>query len=94
MPWQPAPTKYITVSVDDEIYRLSRVKAAEAGTSVAALVRSYPVELVQEQAARTRFDRLRQLQDETLAAIRSRGGGPRAADNLPRGELHERHALR
>ena len=39
--YEPAPMKYITVSVDDEIYRLSRVKAAEAGTSVAGLVRSY-----------------------------------------------------
>ena len=86
--------KNITVSVDEELYRLSRVKAAEAGTSVAALVRSYLVELVQGQTAKPRFDRLRKLQDETLAAIRARGGGLRAADNLPRGELHERHALR
>ena len=43
--------KNITVSVDEELYRLSRVKAAEAGTSVAALVRSYLVELVQGQTA-------------------------------------------
>ena len=84
--------KYITVSVDEELYRLSRVKAAEAGTSVAALVRSYLVELVQDRTAKSRFDRLRTLQDETLVAIRARGGGLRAADNLPRGELHERRA--
>ena len=84
--------KTITVSVDEELYRLSRVKAAEAGTSVAALVRSYLVEFVQDRTAKARFDRLRNLQDETLAAIRARGGGLRAADNLPRGELHERHA--
>ena len=86
--------KNITISVDEELYRLSRVKAAEAGTSVAALVRSYLVELVQDdRTAKPRFDRLRTLQDETLAAIRARGGGLRAADNLPRSELHERHAL-
>lgn len=85
--------KTITVSVDEELYRLSRIKAAEAGTSVAALVRSYLVEFVQDRTAKSRFDRLHRLQDETLAAIRARGGGLRAADNLPRGELHERHAL-
>ena len=84
--------KNITVSVDEELYRLSCVKAAAAGTSVAALVRSYLVELVQNLPPKTRFDRLRKLQDETLAAIRARGGGLRAADNLPRSELHERHA--
>ena len=86
--------KNITVSVDEELYRLSCIKAAEAGTSVADLVRSYLVEFVQDRTAKSRFDRLRKLQDETLAAIRARGGGLRAADNLPRGELHERHALR
>ncbi len=31
--------KNITLSIDDETYRLSRIKAAEAGTSVSALVR-------------------------------------------------------
>ena len=86
--------KNITVSVDEETYRLSRVKAAEAGTSVSALVRSYLVELVQGRTSETRFDRLCKLQDETLEAIRTRGGELRAADNLPRGALHERDALR
>ena len=39
--------KNITVSVDNETYRLSRVKAAEAGTSVSALVRGYLTAFVQ-----------------------------------------------
>ena len=86
--------KNITVSVDEETYRLSRVKAAEAGTSVSALVRSYLLELAQGGACETRFDRLRKLQDETLKAIRARSGGLRTADNIPRGALHERDALR
>ena len=84
--------KNITVSVDEETYRLSRIKAAEAGTSVSALVRAYLVDLVQGRVPETRFDRLRRLQDETLAAIQARGGGLRAADNLPRSALHERDA--
>ena len=86
--------KNITVSVDEETYRLSRVKAAERGTSVSALVRAYLVGLVQGQVIETEFDRLRRLQDETLAAIQARGGGLRAADNLPRADLHQRDALR
>ena len=86
--------KNITVSVDEETYRLSRVKAAERGTSVSALVRGFLLDLAQGQAIETEFDRLRRLQDETLAAIHARGGGLRAADNLPRDDLHERNALR
>ena len=81
------------MSVDDETYRLSRVKAAEAGTSVSALVRAYLVELVQGRIEETQFDRLHRLQDETLKSIRARGGGLNSADNLSRGALHERDAL-
>ena len=82
--------KNITVSVDDETYRLSRVKAAENGTSLSALVRGYLVALVQGEVAESRFDQLRRLQDETLAAIDARGAGLRAEDRLSRDALHER----
>ena len=82
--------KNITVSVDDETYRLSRVKAAENRTSVSALVRAYLVALVQGQIAETRFDQLRRLQDETSAAIDARGAGLHADDKLSREALHER----
>ena len=84
----------ITVCVDEETYRLSRVKAAEAGTSVSALVRAYLVDLVEGRVPKNRFDRLRRLQDDTLDAIRARGGGLRAADNVSRQSLHERDVLR
>ncbi|MCY3887846.1 MAG: hypothetical protein OXG19_09155 [Chloroflexi bacterium] len=84
--------KNITVSVDEETYRLSRIKAAEAGTSLSALVRAYLVDLVQGRVPESRFDRLRRLQDETIAAIHARGGGLRAADNFSRSALHERDA--
>lgn len=85
--------KNITVSVDDETYRLSRVKAAEAGTSVSALVREYLLALVQGRAIGIEPDRLSQLQDSTLKEIRARGAGLRSADNLSRSALHERDAL-
>ena len=84
----------ITVSVDEETHRLARIRAAELDTSVSALVRDYLLELVQDQNNESRFDRLLRLQDETLEAIRARGGGLRSADNLSREELYERDALR
>ncbi len=85
--------KNITVSVDEETYRLSRVKAAEAGTSVSALVRAYLAALARDQVPETEFDRLRRLQHETLKSIWERGGGLHSADNLGRGALHRRDAL-
>ena len=86
--------KNITVSIDEETYRLSRVKAAEAGTSVSALVRAYLAALARDQVPGTEFDRLRRLQQRTLDAIRERGGGLHTAENLTRDVLHRRDALR
>ena len=53
-------------------------------------MRAYLVALVQGQIAETRFDQLRRLQDETLAAIDARGAGLNSEDKLSREELHER----
>lgn len=95
--------KNITVSVDDDTYRLSRVKAAEAGTSVSALVRGYLNTLVGNQSngptAERRpqgdeFERRRRLMNDVIEEITSNGGGLRMADNLPREALHDRNALR
>ena len=82
--------KNITVSVDEETYRLSRVKAAERGTSVSALVRSYLVALVEGRIPDLGFERRRRLQDEVFGALDARGGGLRRTDKLPRDALHER----
>jgi plasmid stability protein len=84
----------ITVSVDDETYRLARVRAAESDTSVSALVRDFLQELVHGETREERFERLKRKQDEVLAEIRARGGGLRAADNLTRDELYDRKARR
>ena len=86
--------KNITVSVDEETYSRARIRAAQAGTSVSALVRSYLVSLNQTDGVDTEFDRLQRLQQETLAGIQARGGGLQAADNLPRDDLHRRDAVR
>ena len=76
--------KNITVSLDDETYRRARVKAAEANTSVSALVKHY---LTQLATGESRFDRLMRLEEETRAQIKSF----RAGDRLTRDEVHERH---
>jgi plasmid stability protein len=76
--------KNITVSLDDETYRRARVKAAEANTSVSALVKQY---LTQLAVGESRFERLMRLEEETRAQIKNF----RAGDRLTRDEVHERH---
>jgi plasmid stability protein len=77
----------ITVSVDDDVYRRARVRAAQLDTSVSAVVRRF---LSDFAAGETDFERRKRLQDETLAAIRAF----RAGDRLSRDRAHERDALR
>jgi plasmid stability protein len=75
--------KNITVSVEDETYRKARVKAAEQGTSVSALVKQFLSNLVSNESE---FERL--LRDER--AIRQRISNFSAGERLPRDELYER----
>lgn len=93
----------ITVSVDDDTYRRSRIRAAELDTSVSALVRSFLEGLVREPAggrgehgvaAETRLERRRRLLEEVVADFDARGVGLRMADNLSREELYERGRAR
>ena len=73
----------ITVSVDDEVYRKARIRAAEAQTSVSALVREYLIQLVGREDSNAR---MRDLQDKTLKKIKKF----RAGDRLDRDKVHER----
>jgi plasmid stability protein len=75
--------KNITVSVDDETHKLARIRAAERGTSVSALVRQFLTGLA-EGGAET--DRLLNEERELRARIKSF----RAADRLPREDVHRR----
>ena len=77
--------KNITVSLDDDVYRRARVRAAEMDTSVSALVRKYLVELAGQE---TDFERRKRLEDEVLAKIKGRCFS--AKDRLSRDEVHER----
>ena len=95
--------KNITVSVDDDTYRQSRIRAAELDTSVSALVRGFLERLVRDRSdgsgahgpdAETEGERRGRLLDEVCEDIRATRSGFRVADNLSRGALHDRHAVR
>lgn len=75
----------ITVSLDNEVYRRARIKAAELDTSVSALVKQYLIDLAGQE---TDFERRKRLQDEILAKVRLRGFS--AKDRLTRDQVHER----
>ena len=79
--------KNITVSVDDEVHRRARIKAAERGTSVSAAVREF---LMRWSGEETDFERRKRLQDETLRSIPAFRGG----DRLSRDEVHGRAGIR
>jgi plasmid stability protein len=76
----------ITVSVPDEVYRQARIRAAEQGSSVSAIVAAYLRSLADDDAE---FTRLEALQNRVMADI----GAFRGGDRLPREQVHDR-ALR
>ena len=78
--------KNVTVSIDEDLHRRARIRAAELGTSLSAVVRRYLIEFA---GGDTDFERRRRLQDETLASVRAF----RAGDRLSREAVHRRDAL-
>ena len=94
--------KNITVSIDEHTHRQARIRAAELGTSVSALVRTYlnrlvtePVEeKVTEEESETPLERRRRLLREVFADFDARGVGIRMSENISRDELYDRDALR
>jgi len=78
--------KNITVAVPDEVYREARIRAAERGSSVSALVGEYLRSLSESGAE---FSRLEAQQRRVQSEI----DRFRAGDRLDRDELHDR-ALR
>jgi hypothetical protein len=75
--------KNITIAVDDETYRRARIKAAERGTSVSALVKQFLAGLAK---AADEKERLRRAED----LVRKEITGFRAGDRLRRDDLHNR----
>jgi len=83
--WYCVYMKNITVTVDDETYRKARVKAAERDTSVSALVKNFLTELAVGESNTERLKREER-------ALRERIGAFRAANRLPREDLHGRRS--
>jgi len=75
--------KNITVTVPDDVYRNARIRAAERGTSVSALVGEYLRSL---SGRRAEFSRLEAQQQQ----IQSQISRFRAGDRLDRDQLHDR----
>jgi len=73
----------ITVTVPDDVYRNARIRAAERGTSVSALVAGYLRSLSWREAE---FSRLEAQQQQVQREIRRF----RARDRLDRDQLHDR----
>lgn len=96
--------KNITVSIDEETHRRARIRAAELGTSVSAMVRDYLRTLAPQEAnggaqgeseqSETPLERQIRLMNEVLKDIERTSPGFSASENLPRDELYDREAAR
>ena len=73
--------------MDDESYRVARIRAAEMGSSVSAMVAGYLRSLA---GVESDFERRKKIERETLATIHAFS----ASDRLPHDKVHERHAVR
>lgn len=83
--------KNITVTVDDDLYRRARVRAAELNTTVTALVREHLEHLT---AGESDAERKRREQNELIVRIREEHAGFAASERLPRDLVHDRRAVR
>lgn len=88
--------KNITVSVDHETHRQARIRAAELGTSVSALVREYLRGLSAQRGAdkdsndgKSEIEHHRSRMNEVLADFDAKGVGLRMSENLSREDLYD-----
>ena len=90
--------KTISVSVNDETHRLARIRAAETGTTVSAMIRDLLTELLnrppEPAPVETEPQRRARMLDEVLARFEAEDVGLRASERLTREELYDRNASR
>lgn len=86
--------KNITISIDEELYRQARIKAAEQSTSISALFRAFLIRLTANKGGESEFQRLAREEQELRDELRRRRISLNPAYNISRDELHDRHALR
>jgi hypothetical protein len=77
----------ITVTVDDEVYKRARVKAAENLTSVSAVVKQFLEEYAERESER---DRLVRLEKDALEEISRRASRFDASKRLDRWKANDR----
>ena len=89
--------KNITVSVDDETHRQARIRAAEMGTSVSALVRGYLIGIAdgsitailpRDDSNKKAGGRRMQSPMDVIDEIRVKHPDFRASDSLTREQLY------
>jgi hypothetical protein len=81
--WHTETVKNITVSVPDRVYRDARIRAAERGSSVSALVAQYLQSLSEGEAEFARLEAQQKRIHDQIDRFRAR-------DRLDRDELHDR----
>ena len=90
--------KTISVSVDDETHRLARIRAAQTGTTVSAMMRDLLTDLLQRPAeaepAETEPQRRARLLDAVLGRFSREGIGVDTSMILTREEMYVRNAAR
>ena len=90
--------KTISVSVDDETHRLAKVRAAETGTTVSAMMRDMLTALLQRPAEpvpdETEHQRRVRMLDEVMARFKAEGIGIDTSQILTREEIYDRDAAR
>ena len=75
--------KNITVTVPDEVYRAARIRAAERGSSVSALVADYLRSLSERESEFTRLEAQQRRVQAKITRFSAR-------DRLDRDEIHTR----
>ena len=89
--------KTISVSVENETHRRARIRAAETGTTVSAMMRSLLIEFLQRPAAEpaeTEHQKRARLLDEVLEGFRNDGIGVDTGSILSREEMYDGNAPR
>lgn len=81
--WYGGAVRNITVAVPDEVYRDARIRAAERGSSVSALVGEYLRSLSESGAEFSRLEAQQRLVQGEVDRFR-------ACDRVARDEVHDR----
>ena len=90
--------KVISVAVDDETHRLARIRAAQNGTSMSAMLRDYLLQMLSEDGIRppeeTEPQQRARMLDDVMRRFEAEGVGLDARKRLSREELYDRNASR